>query len=92
LHEIKHDRFRIIARKNGSRVRLYNRPGNDLTHRFPLIVETLSRLRSRILRAQAPGRAGDVGRLAGARATGPNGPAAAVCKVMMLRIVTTGAL
>src|SRR5262249_29788191 len=30
-----------------ARVRLYSRPGNDLTHRFPLIVETLARLRSR---------------------------------------------
>src|SRR5215467_11843230 len=47
LHEIKHDGFRIIARKKGSQVRLYSRPGNDLTHRFPLIVETLGRLRSR---------------------------------------------
>jgi hypothetical protein len=28
-------------------VRLYSRPGNDLTWRFPLIVETLARLRSR---------------------------------------------
>jgi len=27
--------------------KLYSRPGNDLTHRFPLIVETLARLRSR---------------------------------------------
>ena len=24
---------------------LYSRPGNDLTHRFPLIAETLARLR-----------------------------------------------
>jgi bifunctional non-homologous end joining protein LigD len=47
LHEIKHDGFRIIARKDGARVRLYSRPGNDLTHRFPLIVEALARLRSR---------------------------------------------
>jgi bifunctional non-homologous end joining protein LigD len=47
LHEIKHDGFRIIARKNGPRVRLYSRPGNDLTYRFPLIVEALARLRSR---------------------------------------------
>jgi len=43
LHEIKHDGFRIIARKTGAQVRLYSRPGNDLTHRFPLIVETLAR-------------------------------------------------
>ena len=47
LHEIKHEGFRIIARKTGAQVRLYSRPGNDLTHRFPLIVETLTRLRSR---------------------------------------------
>jgi ATP-dependent DNA ligase len=47
LHEIKHDGFRVIARKDGDRVRLYSRPGNDLTYRFPLIVESLARLRSR---------------------------------------------
>ena len=33
LHEIKHDGFRIIARKDGQRVKLYSRPGNDLTDR-----------------------------------------------------------
>src|SRR5215510_11173716 len=47
LHEIKHDGFRIIARKTRERVRLYSRPGNDFTRRFPLIVEALRRLRSR---------------------------------------------
>jgi ATP-dependent DNA ligase len=47
LHEIKHDGFRVIARKDGAKVRLYSRPGNDLTYRFPLIVESLARLRSR---------------------------------------------
>ncbi len=47
LHEIKHDGFRIIARKEGDRVRLYSRPGNDLTYRFQLIVEALERLRPR---------------------------------------------
>jgi bifunctional non-homologous end joining protein LigD len=47
LHEIKHDGFRVIARKDGDRVRLYSRPGNDLTYRFPLIVESVARLRSR---------------------------------------------
>ena len=26
LHEIKHDGFRVIARKDGSRVKLYSRP------------------------------------------------------------------
>jgi bifunctional non-homologous end joining protein LigD len=47
LIEIKHDGFQVIARKDGERVRLYSRPGNDLTYRFPLIVEGLARLRSR---------------------------------------------
>ena len=47
LHEIKHDGFRVIARKSGERVRLYSRPGNDLTDRFPLIAGALARLRPR---------------------------------------------
>src|SRR4029453_11593774 len=47
LHEIKHDGFRVIARKDGPRVRLYSRPGNDLTHRLPLIVDALARPWSR---------------------------------------------
>ena len=47
LHEIKHDGFRVIARKEGKRVRLYSRPGNDLTYRFPLVVEAVAKLRSR---------------------------------------------
>ena len=34
-------------RKDGDRVKLYSRPGNDLTARIPLIVEALVRLRSR---------------------------------------------
>jgi ATP dependent DNA ligase domain len=36
----------LLAR-TGAQVRLYSRPGKDLTRRFPLIVETLARLRSR---------------------------------------------
>jgi bifunctional non-homologous end joining protein LigD len=45
LHEIKHDGFRVIARKAGKLVKLYSRPGNDLPYRFPLIVEALAALR-----------------------------------------------
>ena len=44
--EIKHDGFRVVARMNGTRVKLYSRPGNDLTYRFMLIVESLAHLRS----------------------------------------------
>jgi bifunctional non-homologous end joining protein LigD len=45
LHEIKHDGFRIIARKDGRRVTLYDRIGNDLTQCFPLIVGAMAELR-----------------------------------------------
>jgi len=44
LHEIKHDGFRIIARKDGDRVRLF---GNDMSRRFPPIADALTGLRSR---------------------------------------------
>ena len=46
LHEIKHDGFRVIARKIGQRVKLYSPPGNDLTPRFSLIVQAVSGLRA----------------------------------------------
>jgi ATP-dependent DNA ligase len=35
LYEIKHDGFRIIARKDGAEVKLYSRPGKAFTRRFP---------------------------------------------------------
>ena len=35
IHEIKHDGFRIIARRDGEKVRLISRNGKDLTYRFP---------------------------------------------------------
>jgi bifunctional non-homologous end joining protein LigD len=47
VHEIKHDGFRVVARKDGDRVRLYSRPGNDLTERFQLLVAALAGLRAR---------------------------------------------
>ena len=46
LHEIKHHGFRIIARKDGRRVKLYSRLGHDLSQRYPLIVEAMARLPS----------------------------------------------
>jgi len=44
VHEIMHDGFRVIARKEDKQVRLYGRMGNDLTDRFPLIVEAVAYL------------------------------------------------
>jgi bifunctional non-homologous end joining protein LigD len=44
VHEIKHDGFRILARRIGDRVRLYTRHGTDFTDRFPRIVEAIRSL------------------------------------------------
>jgi bifunctional non-homologous end joining protein LigD len=44
--EFKRDGFRVIARKIGQRVKLYSRPGKDLTPRFPLIVQAVANLRA----------------------------------------------
>jgi bifunctional non-homologous end joining protein LigD len=44
LHEIKHDGWRIIARKNGARVRLWTRNGRDWTADFPDIATAIAHL------------------------------------------------
>jgi bifunctional non-homologous end joining protein LigD len=44
IHEIKHDGFRIIARRDGHRVRLTSRNGRDLTYRFPLVAAAMAAL------------------------------------------------
>ena len=41
LHEVKHDGFRILARKQGERAQVWSRRGADFTHRFPAIVEAV---------------------------------------------------
>ncbi len=41
IHEIKHDGFRILARRDGERVRLLTRHGTDFSDRFPLIAEAI---------------------------------------------------
>jgi bifunctional non-homologous end joining protein LigD len=47
VHEVQHDGFRVIARKVGTLVQLYSRSGNELTKRFPLIVEAMAGLGAR---------------------------------------------
>jgi bifunctional non-homologous end joining protein LigD len=44
LHEVKHDGWRIIACKDGSRVTLWSRYGTNLTHRMPKIAEAICSL------------------------------------------------
>ena len=47
LHEIKHDGFRILARRDAAGVRLYTRNGHDFAARFPLIVAAIATLSAR---------------------------------------------
>ena len=47
IHEIKHDGFRIIAHRDGKRVRLLTRNGYDFSARFPLIVAAVAALPAR---------------------------------------------
>ena len=47
VHEIKHDGYRLIARRDGGRVRLYTRRGYDWSGKYLRIVEALRSLRVR---------------------------------------------
>jgi bifunctional non-homologous end joining protein LigD len=47
VHEIKHDGYRLIVRRDGNRVRLYTRRGYNWSHRFPLIAAAVKRLKVR---------------------------------------------
>lgn len=44
LHEVKHDGYRIIARKDGDRVTLWSRYGTNFTDRLPKIAEAICSL------------------------------------------------
>ena len=46
VDEIKHDGYRLIARKTDGRVRLFTRLGYDWTDRYPRIVEAASAIRA----------------------------------------------
>jgi bifunctional non-homologous end joining protein LigD len=49
LHEIKYDGFRMPARRDDERVRLFTRNANDWTERYPLVAETIGALKARWL-------------------------------------------
>src|SRR5258708_3733916 len=44
IHEIKHDGYRLIARKRGAGVRLFTRNGYDWTQRYPRISAAVAAL------------------------------------------------
>ena len=47
IHEIKHDGFRLMARRDPVGIRLITRRGNDWTPRYPLVVEAVNHLKVR---------------------------------------------
>jgi bifunctional non-homologous end joining protein LigD len=47
IHEIKHDGYRLMARRDSVGIRLITRRGNDWAARYPLIVETVNHLKVR---------------------------------------------
>jgi bifunctional non-homologous end joining protein LigD len=46
IHEIKHDGFRMMVRRNGVGVRIFTRNGHDWTDRYPLIRQAAHALRA----------------------------------------------
>ena len=44
IHEIKHDGFRILARRDSAGVRLITHAGNDFSSRFPFIAMAVGKL------------------------------------------------
>jgi bifunctional non-homologous end joining protein LigD len=44
VHEIKHDGFRLMARRDSAGIRLLTRNGHNWARRYPLIVEAVNRL------------------------------------------------
>ena len=44
IHEIKHDGFRILAKRDEHGVRLFTRNGYDFADRFPLIAKAVATL------------------------------------------------
>jgi len=47
VHEIKHDGYRLMARRDAVGIRLLTRNGHDCAPRYPLIVEAVDRLKAR---------------------------------------------
>jgi bifunctional non-homologous end joining protein LigD len=46
VHEIKHDGYQLMVRREGSRVRCFTRNGHDWADRFPAIVDAALRIKT----------------------------------------------
>src|ERR1700722_14862303 len=46
VHEVKHDGYRLIVRRDGGTVRLFTRRGYDWTGRYPAIASAAAKIRA----------------------------------------------
>jgi bifunctional non-homologous end joining protein LigD len=46
VHELKHDGYRLMVRRDGARVRCFTRNGHDWADRFPAIVDAAHRIKA----------------------------------------------
>jgi bifunctional non-homologous end joining protein LigD len=46
VHEIRHDGYRLMVRRDGLRVRCFTRNGHDWADRFPAIVDAALRIKA----------------------------------------------
>ena len=44
IHEMKYDGYRMLCRKDGEKVRIFSRNGNDWTAKFPALATSIARL------------------------------------------------
>jgi ATP-dependent DNA ligase len=47
IHEIKHDGYRLIVRRDGATIRLFTLRGHDWTDRYPAIAAAAAKLRAK---------------------------------------------
>jgi bifunctional non-homologous end joining protein LigD len=56
IHEIKHDGYRLMARRDPVGIRLITRNGHDWAGRYPLVVEAVNHLKAAVLPDRRRGR------------------------------------
>ena len=49
VHEIKHDGYRLMVRRDDARVRCFTRNGHDWADRFPAIVAAALRIKANVV-------------------------------------------
>jgi hypothetical protein len=76
VHEIKHDGYRLIVRRDGEAVRLFTRRGYDWTDRYPAIAAVAAKLRAKSFTLDGEAAVSGADGIAVCSASGsPNNPA-----------------